>query len=153
MNEQNIIPTNLRPAWKVKEMGRKGGQTRSVKKRLAAKLRSLKKHGCKSEHVQELLLIMDDEELSSMDILAYTKELLQIGVKKENPKVLNMALSRYIDWHKLHFKVGSQNIAVSVGTETNFPPVINIVNPNTSDVEKEISTPIQDSKTTFSDIQ
>jgi len=78
MNEQNIIPHQIKTAERAREMGRKGGQVKSEKKQWAARLRGLKRKGLNDENYRQLVAMITEKKSFALDILMYLQ-----GIKKD----------------------------------------------------------------------
>ena len=70
-NEQNLIPITSRPAAEIKAMAKKGGLVCSDNKKLAARLRELKKKGLTDSTARVLGGMMDDNKLYGLEILRF----------------------------------------------------------------------------------
>ena len=91
------------------KMGSKGGSVCSEKKKIAARLRELRKKGLTKESSRLLANMMDDADFSTLEILKNTMPLKPtvkkdsegniIPIDKKELAVYNKAM---IDWHKLH---------------------------------------------------
>lgn len=109
-NQANLIPINPeRARW----MGKKGGAVKSVNKKIAARLRELKKKGLSDDNAKQLYQIMTDSDMSALDILTWIK-----GVKNKtsNPYQEINLIRAYNEWHKMHYgeKLKTENININI---------------------------------------
>lgn len=110
MNNQNLIPNNLRTPEEVRKNARKGGLSRSIKKSQAAKLRWLREKGLKDKSIGELMQIMDDSDISALDQLIFIRAARGITAKDSEGNIISaltfddrIALMKAMnDWHKQH---------------------------------------------------
>jgi hypothetical protein len=97
------------------EVGRKGGSQRTDAKKLAAKLRWMKKKGLSNEASKQIYELMTDHNMNALDIRVFLE-----SIKKDaNSTYEKINLARVmIDWHKAHFgeKIKSENVNVNVNT-------------------------------------
>lgn len=97
-NEQNLIPRPFKSGEQARRMGRKGGLSRSPKKKWAARLRHLKKKGLTDENYQILYAMMTEKESFVLDNLLYLqnikKDCKTTGEKANVARILNDLLSK-----------------------------------------------------------
>ena len=67
MNEQNLIPITSLSSEEAKKRGRNGGLVKSVNKKVASRIRELKRKGLTSESAKHLLDIYEDAGYSASD--------------------------------------------------------------------------------------
>ena len=68
-NEQNLTP--ITSTAQARELGKKGGSVKSVNKKIAARLRQLKKKGLTDEKAKSLYNMLTDVNFSSFEIYLY----------------------------------------------------------------------------------
>jgi hypothetical protein len=98
MNEQNLIPIPAMTVEQQREFHIKGGKTTSPLRKLAAKLRELKKKGLTNENAQRLYELMTDSDMTDLDILVLLETMRSQAkslIEKER------AARLYIEWRKL----------------------------------------------------
>ena len=132
MNNSNlIVPTSEQ----AREYGRRGGQVRSVEKRIAAKLTWMKRKGLSDEDAVYLLQMMKDPEVGSLNVLQGIQSLekeAKFFDQKEKVHKLKM------DWFKMKHKSSIES-QVNIQNNTFVDKVyeFRIVHVN-KDVPKEI---------------
>jgi len=95
-NEQNLIP--IRTKEEARELGRKGGLVRSKNKKLASKLRELKKKGLTDENVKRIYDIMTDADITDLETLMLIQSLQpNLKTTKEKAEVIRL----FLEWRKL----------------------------------------------------
>ena len=98
-NNGNLVSFATRPVEERKAIARKGGLVCSENKKIAARLRGLKKKGLTSENSKRLMDIMTETDMSSLDILLYLESLKKGATNIKEKTALAKSL---IDWHKMH---------------------------------------------------
>lgn len=107
-NINNLKP--IKTKERAKELGAKGGRVKSMNKKVAARLRELRKKGMTDETAKHLVSMLEDPGYSSMDILISISKMksdvaLQIKkkklTKKEEWAVSSNLVKSVMDWHKL----------------------------------------------------
>jgi hypothetical protein len=99
MSEQDLIPFPLMAPEQHKELAIKGGRAESPLKKLAAKLRELKKKGLTEDNAKRLMELMTEPDITDLDILMLIQA-MQAQAKTLKEKQEGMKL--YIEWRKLH---------------------------------------------------
>jgi len=134
-NEQNLAP-KFQPGKRAREMGRKGGKVKSIKKtqasRLSGKIRSLKRKGeLGDQEAKELAETLSDPSLSSLELKIYLKKIQKTVDKWEEPNIMLKLADHMIKWHKMHhgekidLKTDQvQAIQIIINDERNKYPVI-----------------------------
>lgn len=92
MNEQNLklITTSER----ARELGSLGGKTITPEKKIAAKLRELKKKGLNDETAKTLYELMTNPDVADLDILTWIRGMRSMaGSLKEREVVANLELN------------------------------------------------------------
>lgn len=88
MNEQNLIQNMGKnrglTSEEARKIGRKGGQVKSIKKKLAARLRELKRKGLTKENEKKLIELLENPEFCDLDIVITLQKLKSICVKPED---------------------------------------------------------------------
>ena len=95
MNNENLHV--IKNSKEAREMGRKGGLVKSDNKKLASRLRELKKKGLTDENAKRIFEVMSDSNMSSLDILLY---LNKIKGKAQTVGECNNVARTFLDWHK-----------------------------------------------------
>ena len=119
-NEENLkpIPINTRSLEEQKRIQSKGGSVCSPRKKLAARLRELKKKGLTDEAAKRISEIFEEPEMSALDIFLYLEQ-----IKKDcNTPYQKIQLSeKFIQLHKAHhgekIKQESQNLNVNLNVD------------------------------------
>lgn len=88
------------------EIGRKGGSVRSPEKKLAAKLRWLRRQGTNSDLAKHLHEIMTESSLSALDQLLFLENLKKEPASYRNKIELGKLM---VEWHKMHHGVKNKN--------------------------------------------
>jgi len=111
----NLISLADRPVEEHREISRKGGRVRSAKKKLAARVRELKKKGVSKETLQSVLDALEDPEIDLLD----TKLFLDVAKAKaaSTGNVTDMVKVGQVllDWHKARH--GSKNVNLNVSAQ------------------------------------
>jgi len=96
-NEGNLIP--IRTKSRARELGRKGGLSKSPKKAWANRLNAMKKKGLTNENYKRIVAWMEEPESSAMDIFLYLE-----SVKKHcnNASQMNAVANSQINLMKAH---------------------------------------------------
>ena len=112
MNEQNLIP--IKTKKEARELGKKGGLSKSTKKSIGAKLRWLRERGAKDESANTLIQMFDNKDITRLDILA----VLQRWQSKASTIQEAMMVARMmLDWSKqVH---GTEAIGTQVNIQNN----------------------------------
>lgn len=126
MNNGNLVP--IKNSEQARAMGKKGGSVKSEKKKLAAKLRELKKKGLTKDSAKVLLGLLESRGLSDLDALQAIKGLVGKGSAKDDDgkKVLSLeeqaTYSRLMmSWRRTRFGAGPEKDAVlEVGSINNI---------------------------------
>jgi len=102
-NPENLVPLTTK---KAREIGRKGGLSRSPKKKWAARLRVMKKKGLTDENYKRIVAWMEEPESSAMDIFLYLE-----SIKKhcKSASQMNMVASSQINLMKAHHGEKTKN--------------------------------------------
>ena len=106
-NEQNLVPITSKK--RARELGAKGGQVRTPKKKWAARLREMKKKGLTDDNYKRIVAWMEEPESSALDIFMYLE-----SIKKHchNANQMNGLAKSQIDLMKAHHgeKVKSESV-------------------------------------------
>lgn len=97
---KNLRPKPITSTARAKKLGQKGGQVRSLKKKLAAQLRELKKKGATNKDIKKLVSIMEDPECSALDIRQKLDDIFT-NVKMA-PDTRIRLINAYIKLHYAH---------------------------------------------------
>ena len=112
-NEQNLIPLTTD---KAREIGRKGGQVKSVRKTFANRLKALKKKGMTSEYAKRITEIFEHPEMSALDIFLFLER-----AKKDCKTSGQMAMvaDKFIQLHKAHHgdKIKTENTNININID------------------------------------
>ena len=143
-NEENLIP--IRTKEKARELGRrgglKGGLSKSPNKKLAARLRELKKKGLSDENAKRIYNIMMDNEMSALDILLYIEGIKPTaGRSYEKSKVAELL----INWQKVHHGEKRTNINVNIDFKEELRKAA--IEANAVDVEGKVKEEEKDDNT------
>ena len=118
MNDGNLIPRTTLTKEEAKRMGRKGGLSKSPRKKWAARLRAMKKKGLTDETYARIVAWMEEPESSAMDIFLYLE-----SVKKHcnNASQMNQVASTQIQLMKAHHgeKHKNENINININWDVN----------------------------------
>ena len=68
MTKEDLICLSTRPQHERIAIARKGGQVRSVRKKLASQIRAMRRQGVTNARIQRWLSLMESEEFSVIDI-------------------------------------------------------------------------------------
>ena len=112
---ENLIPLNKRTKEEQRKIQRKGGLVRCQNRKVAARLRELKKKGLTDETAQKFADIMTDASISSLEGLTW----IQRWMGKANTVSEGAVIGRLLnDGHKAHHGdkkiVQSTNLNVEV---------------------------------------
>lgn len=98
MNNQNLLPP-IKSTERARELGRKGGLSKSPLKSLSAKIRWLReKKKLGDETATKLLELMESADLTDLDILMH---ILAIGSKAKTNDEMILAAKLKLEWRKL----------------------------------------------------
>ena len=75
MNDENLVSLATRQQRERIAIARKGGQTRSVGKKMAARLRSLKKKGLTNDDAKHIADMLTDPEYFAGDVLKWLHDI------------------------------------------------------------------------------
>lgn len=105
----NLIYPGIKSSEQAKIMGRKGGLSRSPKKKWAARLRSIKKQGLTDKNYKRLVEWMEEPESSVLDVLIYLES---IRAHCKNAREMTHLSKAMIDLMKAHHgdKVKTENV-------------------------------------------
>jgi len=131
MNEQNLIYNPIKSGEQAKMMGRKGGLVSSPAKKLAAKLRELKKKGLTNENYKRIYDIMTDSNISDLDILLFLESMRsKANTISEKEKVGRLLL----EWRKIRhgtkLDITSKNLNIDIGMELQPDEIQEIIQKN-----------------------
>lgn len=70
----NLIPMNKRTPEERRELGRKGGLTKSYKRNIALQLDNLKRKGMNDETYKRIYDVATDPDISALDILLFLEK-------------------------------------------------------------------------------
>jgi len=122
MNSQNLVP--IANSEQARAMGRVGGSKRTENKRIAARIRELKKKGLTDDSAQHLLNIFEDAGYSLFDqAITLQKILSQCNTVSEK----NAVEKTIQDWHKMHH--GTKTPDTLVQNQNNTQVIINVIRP------------------------
>jgi len=138
MNEQNLRPVPITSTERAKTLGRKGGSVSSPAKKLAAKLRELKKKGLTDENYKRVYELMTDSNMSDLDILLFLESMrAKANTISEKEKVARLLL----EWRKLRFgtklDITSQNLNIDVGMELSTDEIQELIQRNRAVQERD----------------
>jgi anthranilate phosphoribosyltransferase len=134
--ERHLIPiTNSALA---SELGKKGGSVSSPAKKLAAKLRELKKKGLTNENYKRVYELMTDSNMSDLDILLFLESMrAKATTISEKEKVARLLL----EWRKLRFgtklDITSQNLNIDIGMELSTDEIQELIQRNRAIQERD----------------
>ena len=113
MAEADLIPFNTMTVEQQKKIASMGGKVSSPKKKLAAKLRELKKKGMTNDTAKQLAGMMEDPDLFGLDLLMFLKK--WSGEVHSAGQAANMG-NTLINLHKaIHGeKIKSENTNVNI---------------------------------------
>lgn len=118
MNNENLVPNQIKTTERARELGRKGGLVKSQNKRIAARMRELRAKGLKDETINRLVGILEDSDLSALDIALYLEQIRASAVTPRN--MIDLANAR-INLHRIHHgekhKVESSNMNLNVNLD------------------------------------
>jgi len=80
--------------------GKKGGLSKSPKKALSARVRFMKEQGYNDKQIDKTLQIMDDPQLSILDMREYVDQIKELV--KDDPAMMDKVGKHYETLHKLH---------------------------------------------------
>ena len=124
-NPENLIPVTKRTPREQRAISSKGGKVRSPGKKLASKIRELKKKGLSNTNAKELLEVMLHSELSILDL---RKRMEKLYDDCTDPKEKAVALRLLTEWHKTHHgSKDSTKVSIQQNTLNNVQ--VNIVMP------------------------
>ena len=109
MNNNNLVP--IKSTERARELGSRGGKVKSKNKKMAAKLRELRKKGLTNEVAARLVCLIDDKDCFAIEIL-----LLLEDIKKESHsvelklKVANIMIQLLKTHHGERYKVQTENV-------------------------------------------
>jgi len=105
----NLIPFNAMSKEQHLELSSRGGKKISEGKRVAAKLRELRKKGLSDSNSRRLYEIMTHADMSSLEIFRYIESLVMTA---DEPKEKSAIATLLINWHKLHHgdKIKTENV-------------------------------------------
>jgi len=129
MTAKDLIPISSRPPHERSAMGRKGGQVRSTKKRLAAQIREMRKQGVTNKRIQRWLDLMDNEEFSVLEIRKYLDMVMQLALQSKDISKINSVIRLMMDWHKM--KHGGKNNDISITSVQPTEIIIEMPNEDT----------------------
>ncbi len=134
-NEQNLAPrlpdTNVSQIQA--ERGRKGGSVRSINKKIAARLRHLKKKGLTNEKAKMLFDMLTNENFSSFEIYLYL-EAMKGMAKTLNDK--DIIMKHLLKWHASHH---GQKHKIEGDLNHNVQAIqVNIIYPNKQNKNEKI---------------
>jgi len=97
------------------EIARRAGSVRSENKRIASRLRELKKLGTKDDFLKRIVDIMEDSQTSIFDLLMYAEKIKE---KADTPRQMTELLQAMITLHKARHgdkvNIESKNINMNV---------------------------------------
>jgi len=136
MNNYNLVP--LTSSKQARELGRKGGSVSSPAKKLAAKLRELKKKGLTNENYKRVYELMTDSNMSDLDILLFLESMrAKASTISEKEKVARLLL----EWRKLRFgtklDITSQNLNIDIGMELSTDEIQELIQRNRAIQERD----------------
>ena len=126
-NDQNLVDITSRPQREQRAIQSQGGKVRSPGKKIAARLRELKKKGLTDATAKILKNIMFDSDMSALEILVRIQGMAKEAKTPKEQGIMNKLL---LDWHKMHH--GSKDNASVLALQQNnvFSEVtINIIAP------------------------
>ena len=120
---------NLKPitsSARARELGSKGGKVRSQNKKIAARLRELKKKGLSNQNARRIHDILIDNEFSSLETLLFLESLKKEAASFSEKIQLARAL---LEWHSKRYpqKILEMN---AFQQNNQFNINVEIVNPN-----------------------
>lgn len=113
MSKEDLIPVNTRPREEQIAICKKGGSTKSPRKKIAAKLREMRKKGLTNEASKKLYEMMTNEELSALDMLVFINSIKPVA--RNCYQKINLG-KLMLDWHKLRHgeKLKTENMNFNV---------------------------------------
>lgn len=109
-NEGNLIPITNRSSEEIREMGRKGGSVSSPAKKLAAKIRELKRKP-PEEQVNRYVELLEDPNMSALDMMMLADEIeKECETTEQKIKLLNVKNSIHKAHHGEKIKTESRSI-------------------------------------------
>jgi len=98
MNNENLTAPPITNSERAARLGSIGGKVKSPAKKLAAKLRELRKKGLTKDTARELYELMTDPNMADLKILKYLDGLIESSV---DVKERALALKLYMDWRRI----------------------------------------------------
>ena len=120
-NEKYLKP--ITSSQRARELGSKGGKVRSDKKKLAAKIRELKKSKITDKKLKEICALMESPELSNFEIMHYLMKMKTAAGK--DVEDMNKVCDKMLKWHKQQH--GTNDLNLTQVNVNNQPVVINVV--------------------------
>lgn len=120
MNEQNLQPLNTKTKEEQREIARLGGLSRSPQKKLAAKLRELKKKGVTEDSAKRLYEVMTDPLMTDLDILFFLDsiKLNLASVPKPDPKAQILLSRAYLKFREIRHGSSTPSAQVNIQNNT-----------------------------------
>jgi len=136
MAKKDLVP--ITSTERAKELGSKGGSVCSPAKKLAAKLRELKKKGLTNENYKRVYELMTDSNMSDLDILLFLESMrAKASTISEKEKVARLLL----EWRKLRFgtklDITSQNLNIDIGMELSTDEIQELIQRNRAIQERD----------------
>lgn len=141
----NLVP--ITTTERARELGSKGGKVVSAAKKLAARLRELKKRGAvdNDTDILDITQAMEDANMSSLDIYLTLKDLKTYATKENKIGLLQSVTAQLMLWHKMHHgDAGASKIEVNIDarsvTYEDFNQIYEATQPDTRGVPRQVST-------------
>jgi hypothetical protein len=99
MAREHLIPFNKMSKEKARSIQSKGGRTVSPQKKLAAKIREMKKRDISNEDVQHIIDMMKDSDYSFMYLLMVIHHFLEDEETTVNQTL--RLINALLKWHKM----------------------------------------------------
>ena len=104
MSAADIVPHQISSTERAQELGSKGGKVVSPNKKIAARLRELKKRGAVQGQgeINEIIQVMEDADMSSLDIYLTLRNLKAFAIAEGKINLLQNVNYSQMQWHKMH---------------------------------------------------
>ncbi|MBT3406548.1 hypothetical protein HN419_05275 [Candidatus Woesearchaeota archaeon] len=113
MNNNNLIP--ITSTERARELGSKGGKVRSRNKRMAARLRELRKKGLTDEVSNKIVSLIDDKDCFAIEILMLIEEIRPKCYSADMKiKLANILIQLLKIHHGANYRVRAENVNVTV---------------------------------------
>jgi hypothetical protein len=119
MGEYPSKATQFKSGERVVEIGRKGGQVRSDKKKIAAHVRALTKWGMTKEAIEKVDMLVANADLSVKDYYKHIARMEKIA-EPDDPVMAKFLMDYKEKWHKMIHgdKINQSQINIQVNIDT-----------------------------------